>query len=134
MHSSTSCSLPKEIAEEIAREVAHFSASQQAFFAAWKRGVSIAGVGYFGEGARADLDRAVSVWDLCPKISLIEDIIGTLSSGEKKFIAALVSFYNADDGQRLFTRAGIRGFCDLAVLDYKRRAVIAELILNYLGW
>jgi hypothetical protein len=57
-----------------------------------------------------------------------------MSSGQKAFLAALVSFYNAEVGGRLFERIGIRGLADLGGLDLQRRTVIAALILNYNGW
>lgn len=120
--------------DEIAHETAHFAAAPATFFHAWKRGVALAGTHLFGNGTHAELDHAASVWDLRPKVQLIEHAIGVMSSGQKVFIAALVSFYNAEDGGRLFERIGVRGLADLGGLDLKRRAVIAALILNYSGW
>lgn len=120
--------------DEIAHETAHFATAPAAFFHAWKRGVALAGAHLFGNGTNADLDHAANVWDLRPKVQLIEHAIGVMSSGQKVFIAALVSFYNAEDGGRLFERIGVRGLADLGGLDLKRRAVIAALILNYSGW
>jgi hypothetical protein len=120
--------------EEIAHETAHFAAAPAAFFYAWKSGVALAGRHLFGRGARADLEHATSVWDLCPKVQLIDDAIGVMSSGEKRFLAALVSFYNVDDGSRLFERVGVRGLADFGGLDLKRRTIIAALLPNYTGW
>lgn len=122
------------LAEEIAHESAHFAAAPAAFFDAWKNGVALAGTRLFGGGLRADLEHATSVWDLCPKVQLIDDAIGVMSSGEKRFLAALVSFYNAEDGGRLLERVGVRGLADFGGLDLKRRTVIAALLLNYTGW
>jgi len=120
--------------KDLAFERAHFSNAPSAFFHAWKQAVSLAGLHLFGAGKRADLDRAVSVWDLRPKVDDIDHSIGVMSSGEKVFLAALVSFYNAEDGGRLFERVGIRGLADLGGLDLRRRTIIAALILNYNGW
>jgi hypothetical protein len=120
--------------EEIAHETAHFAVAPAAFFDAWKRGAALAGTHLFGCGTRANLEHATSAWDLCPKVQLIDDAIGVMSSGEKRFLAALVSFYNAEDGGRLLERIGVRGLADLGGLDLKRRAVIAALLLNYTGW
>ena len=131
---STAVSFPQEIAEDVAREATHFSAAPAAFLQAWKRGVALAGTHLFGNGLRADLDQAISKWDLCPKVPLINKAIGVMSSGEKIFLAALVSFYNAEDGGRLFKRIGVQGLADLGGLDLQRRSVIAALILNYSGW
>lgn len=120
--------------QEIARETAHSSAAPAAFFHAWKRGVELSGTHLFGSGTHANLEQAASVWDLRPKVELIEQAIGPMSSGQKVFIAALVSFYNAEDGGRLLQHIGVRGLADLGGLDLKRRAVIAALIMNYSGW
>jgi hypothetical protein len=120
--------------EEHALELAHFSAAPAAFFRAWKSGVSLAGVRFFGAGTKIHLDRAVDVWDLCPNLELITDAIGVMSGGEKVFLAALVSFYNAEDGGRLLRRVSVHGLADLGGLDLARRTVIAALILNYTGW
>jgi len=116
------------------RELQHFSRAPENFLAAWKRGVALAGPHLFGTGPRADFENAVTKWDLCPKVALIERAIGVMSSGEKTFLAALVSFYNAEDGGRLLKRIGFHGLADLGGLDLSRRAVIAGLILNYTGW
>ena len=134
MNPSTVIAFPKEVEQEIALETAHFAAAPNVFFSAWKQGVSLAGPHLFGIGKRAELDRAVSVWDLCPKLDEIDHAMGVMSSGEKVFLAALVSFYNAEDGGQLLQRIGVRGLADLGGLDLKRRRVIATLLLNYNGW
>ena len=53
---------------------------------------------------------------------------------ERTFLAALYSFYNTHDSVLLWEKAGIRGFADLSGLDLVRRKLIAELLLNYVGW
>ena len=120
--------------QDIANELAHFSCAKTNFFDAWKRGVALAGTHLFGKGATADLDRAVSIWDLCPKVELIERAIGVMSSGEKAFLAALVSFYNSEVGGKLFKRVGVHGLADFGGLDLARRSILASLLLNYTGW
>ncbi len=57
-----------------------------------------------------------------------------MSSGEKVFLAAMVSFYNAREGGALFRRVGIHGLADLDGLDLERRKIIGALILHYCGW
>lgn len=69
-----------------------------------------------------------------PNLLLINDTIDVMSSGQKRFLAALVSFYNSQEGGALFRRVGIEGLADLSGLDLTRREVIAALILNYCGW
>ena len=119
----------------IAREIDHFSSAPARFLEAWKRGVRLAGPQFFGmRSPHADLDHAESKWDLCPKMDLIDRAIGVMSSGEKVFLAALTSFYNAEDGGELLKRVNVQGLADFGGLDLERRAVIAVLLLNYTGW
>lgn len=121
--------------ESIAQELEHFSSAPARFLDAWKRGVHLAGPQFFGTGnPHVDLEEAQSKWDLRPKMDLIDRAIGVMSSGEKVFLAALTSFYNAQDGGELLQRVHVQGFADLGGLDLERRSVIAALILNYTGW
>lgn len=126
-------SLTQELLDQIAREQAHFANASSAFFQAWKRGVAIAGPHLFGDGTREGWERAGDKWELRPKTSFIKRAIGPMSPAEKKFLAALVSFYNSHEGGALLKRAGFEGFADLG-LDLERRKVIADLLLNYNGW
>ncbi|MBV59847.1 MAG: hypothetical protein CMH65_00930 [Nevskiales bacterium] len=127
-------SLPQEVLDQIARERAHFVNAPSAFFQAWKQGVAMAGPRLFGDGTREGWERSSDKWDLCPKTSLIKRTIGAMSSGEKVFLAALVSFYNSREGGALLKRCGVVGLADLGGLDLERRQVITGLLLNYTGW
>ena len=120
--------------DEIAVNNQHFSKAPNAFFEHWKRGVELAGPSLFGKGTRDCLRAAVDKWELCPNVAAIKKSIGVMSSGEKVFLAAMVSFYNSKDGGALFRRIGVQGLADLGGLDLERRKVIAALILNYTGW
>lgn len=122
------------IFDEIAVNTQHFSKAPQAFFHAWKRGVELVGPSLFGDGTRECLNLAVDKWDLRPNVAVIRKTIGAMSSGEKVFLAAMVSFYNANDGGALLKRVGVHGLADLSGLDLERRRIIATLILNYTGW
>jgi hypothetical protein len=115
-------------------EEQHFAIAPHAFFQAWKRGVQIAGPEWFGNGTPEKLQRAICKWDLCPRLDVISDALGVLSSGQRMFLAAMVSFYNAQDGGELLQRCGFEGLSDLGGLDLERRRVIADLVLNYSGW
>ena len=126
--------LPLEVAEEIARERRHFAAAPDAFFQAWKRGVQITGPRWFGDGTREGFDQARDKWDLCPDVPRISNALGFLSSGERMFLAAMVSFYNAHKSASLLRRCGFEGLADLSGLDLGRRQVIASLVLHYNGW
>lgn len=126
--------LREQLFGQIDFESRYFQSAPERFFAAWKRAVSLAGIAYFGTGTKSALDLATKKWDLTPNLERISDAIGVLSSGERVFLAALVSFYNSEDGGRLLKRVGVEGLADLGGLDLQRRTLIAALILNYAGW
>ena len=127
-------SLPQDVLDQIAVEERHFAEAPQAFFKAWKRGVEIAGPEWFGDGTPEGLQRATSKWDLRPKVLLLNDALDVLSGGQRMFLSAMVSFYNAREGGAMFKRCGFEGLSDLGGLDLERRKVIADLVLNYSGW
>ena len=116
--------LPQEVLDQIELEHQHFAAAPQAFFEAWKR----------GDGTREGLQRATTKWDLRPKLLMLNDALGVLSSGQRMFLSAMVSFYNAREGGAMLKRCGFEGLSDLGGLDLERRKVIAALTLNYNGW
>ncbi|ELY3880577.1 hypothetical protein ACSETR_03820 [Pseudomonas aeruginosa] len=126
--------LPKEVVDQIMREEQHFAAAPQAFFEAWKRGAEIAGPEWFGDGTREGLNQAKSKWDLRPNLLRLNDALGVLSGGQRMFLSAMVSFYNAREGAAMLKRCGFEGLSDLGGLDLERRQVIAALVLNYAGW
>jgi hypothetical protein len=120
--------------EQIDFEISHFRRAPEVFFSAWKRAAALAGAGYFGCGKQSALESATTKWDLQPNLERISRAIGAMSCGERVFLAALVSFYNSQDGGRLLHRAGVQGLADLGGLDLDRRTLVATLILNYTGW
>ncbi|EQM88675.1 MULTISPECIES: hypothetical protein [Pseudomonas] len=126
--------LPQEVVDQIMREEQHFAAAPQAFFEAWKRGAEIAGPEWFGDGSREGLNQAKSKWDLRPNLLRLNDALGVLSGGQRMFLSAMVSFYNAREGAAMLKRCGFEGLSDLGGLDLERRQVIAALVLNYAGW
>jgi len=126
--------LPAEIVEQIAQEQRHFAAASDAFFQTWKLGVQLAGPHWFGDGTPEGLRQAQDKWDLCPDVPRISKAIGVLSSGERMFLAAMVSFYNDRKGGALLKRCGFHGLADFSGLDSQRRQVIANLVLHYNGW
>ncbi|KXU38354.1 hypothetical protein AXE65_01970 [Ventosimonas gracilis] len=129
-----STTLPDGALEQIEREQQHFELAPHEFFHAWKRGVEIAGPQWFGEGSREGLNRASSIWDLRPNLPMIAEALDVLSRGERLFLAAMVSFYNAHDSAPLLKRCDFEGLADLGRLDLERRQVITDLVLNYHGW
>lgn len=120
--------------QDTLEEIEHFSHADAHFLTAWKRGVLLAGPQYFGTGVRADVDRAKAKWDLSPRMDLIAHAIGVMSPQEQRFLASLTSFFNSEDGGRLLRRSGFHGFADLGGLDFKRRTILAALVLSYNGW
>ena len=127
-------SLSQAVFDQLALEEAHFTRAPSAFFQAWKRGAEIAGAEWFGNGTQAGLERATTKWDLRPNMLLVNDALGVLSAGQRMFLSAMVSFYNAREGAAMLRRCGFEGLADLDGLDLERRKVIADLVLNYNGW
>ncbi|WP_175687235.1 hypothetical protein [Burkholderia multivorans] len=127
-------SLPQEVLDQIVLEQLHFNRAPEAFFDAWKRGAEIAGAEWFGDGTREGLQGAASKWDLRPNLLMLNDALGVLSGGQRMFLSAMVSFYNAREGAAMLKRCGFEGLSDLGGLDLERRRVIADLVLHYNGW
>jgi len=117
-------SLPEDVLDQMALEQAHFDAAPQAFFEAWKRGAQIAGHEWFGDGTREGLQRATTKWDLRPNMLMLNDALGVLSSGQRMFLSAMVSFYNSREGGAMLKRCGFEGLSDFGGLDLERRQVI----------
>ena len=126
--------LPQHLINQIAMEERHFATAPQAFFEAWKRGVKLAGIEWFGNGTQESFECATSKSDLRPRMLLLNDALGVLSSGQRLFLSAMVSFYNSREGGAMLKRCGVDGFADLGNLDLQRRQVIADLLLHYNGW
>lgn len=126
--------LPQEIVDLLVREERHFAGAPDAFLQAWKRGAEIAGPEWLGDGSREGLRRATDKFDLRPNMLMLNDALGVLSSGQRMFLSAMVSFYNAREGAAMLRRCGFEGLADLGGLDLERRQVIADLVLNYSGW
>ena len=123
-----------ELFEQVDIESRHFQGAPVRFLSTWKRAAVLAGIEHFGTGTRSALENATTKWDLTPDVTRISDALCLMNSGERLFIAALVSFYNSQDGGQLLKRAGFKGLADLGRLDLPRRTLIATLILNYTGW
>ncbi|MBO9831206.1 hypothetical protein [Xanthomonas phaseoli] len=126
--------LPPEIVEQFVQEQRHFTAAPEAFFQAWKRGAEIAGHEWFGDGTPEGLQQATSKWDLRPNLLAVGHALDVLSGGQRMFLSAMVSFYNAREGAAMLRRCRFEGLADFGGLDLPRRQVIADLVLNYVGW
>lgn len=109
--------------------------NEAAFFDAWQKGVRIAGPLYFGDGTAANVDRAKSKYDLAPDYDAVESALGTLSSGEAVFLAAMYSFYNDNAGGKMLAQLDAPGLAGISAhLDEPRCRVIADLLVSYAGW
>lgn len=107
---------------------------EASFFDAWKRGVSLAGLTFFGDGRTAP-DAATSKNDLAPDYDMVQSGLGQLSSGEAVFLAAMYSFYNATVGGKMLAKLKADGLGDIsAALDEQRVRVLADLMISYPGW
>ncbi|MFU4587720.1 hypothetical protein ACM72B_30275 [Pseudomonas aeruginosa] len=127
-------SLPQDALDQIAREILHFDHAPAAFLEAWKRGIQIAGVEWFGDGTHEGMRQAETKWELRPNVLRLNDALGVLSGGQRMFLSAMVSFYNAQEGGAMLKRCQFEGLADLGGLDLERRKVIADLVLHYDGW
>lgn len=136
MNTCTVSQLPShpQSREQYEQVPASFQDTAAAFLYAWKQGVALAGPTYFGNGTQIGLNNATCRWDLRPNLLMINNAIDVLSSNERVFLAALVSFYDAHEGSVLLKQVGIRGLADLGVLDPERRDVIASLVMHHHGW
>jgi hypothetical protein len=122
-------STPARVAVHSSRSHDDPSAGLDSFLAAWIHGVTLAGPHLFHrrpQGAQNNIPRK----DLRPDIPLIQRAIGPMSPAERFFLAALVSFYNADEGGLLLKRSGFQGFSDFGRLDLARRTVLAALLVH----
>lgn len=115
-------------------ELTYWRGAPARFFRAWQRGVALAGHEYFGDGTEETLDRASEKWDLEPRWQVINESFGVSSAGQRLFLAAMYSFYNALDGGELLKQCGVTGLADLSGLDAEHRQIIADLLCNYTGW
>lgn len=108
--------------------------NETAFLEAWKCGIELAGIQFFACYPHSAADYT-SKWDLAPDYDLVERAMGYLSSGEAVFLGAMYSFFNATAGAKMLAKRGISSPGDIAaVLDERRRRVIADLIVSYTGW
>lgn len=127
-------SLPQDVLDQIVREILHFDHAPAAFLEAWKRGIQIAGVEWFGDSTHEGMQQAKTKWELRPNVLRLNDALGVLSGGQRMFLSAMVSFYNASEGGAMLKRCQFEGLADLGGLDLERRKVIADLVLHYDGW
>ncbi|MEJ1414255.1 MAG: hypothetical protein RPU13_13495 [Candidatus Sedimenticola sp. (ex Thyasira tokunagai)] len=70
-----------------------------------------------------------------PKVKEIARALPTLPKSQSALIAALVSFYNPEEGAKMMTKVGICGLGALSLaIKEPARAALADLIYSYQGW
>ena len=110
------------------------ASTSAAFLYAWKQGVALAGPTYFGDCTKNSVQHAKCRCDLRPDLLVINHSFQVLSTNERIFLAAMVSFYDPVEGNALLNQVGFLGLANLGPLDQERRDVIASLVMHYHGW
>ncbi|KFK91761.1 MULTISPECIES: hypothetical protein [unclassified Serratia (in: enterobacteria)] len=117
------------------QDLLHVEHAPALFLSAWKRAVSLVGRELFGWGhTPVSLEQIDSKTELRPNLFRIHDALPDLAPSEQVFLAALVSFYDVEEGQTLCKRAGVEGLADLSRLDLPYRRILADLLLHDTGW
>ena len=120
--------------QPVSQETLALDADEQSFLAAWKDAVELAGHTRFGHQAGSPAE-ATHWHQLTPKLDEMRKVLPNRCQAEAVFVAALASYYNAEEGQRLLTKAGCTSYGSLAqILDKHRRTLLAVLMINYQGW
>lgn len=120
--------------EPVSQETPAMSEAEASFLDVWRDGVQIAGAGLFG--CQVAHPREAAHWrQLTPKLDVMRRELPNRGQVDAVFAAALASFFNPEEGQKLMARAGCHGFGGLAVLlDARRRSLLACLLANFRGW
>jgi len=120
--------------EKMMQQMEFFRTAPTRFLAAWKRGCLISPQ-YFGDGTVEGIEAATDKWQLAPNTEAIKKAVRSKSPGEAIFLAAMVSFYNDATSRKIQKAAGQSdGVGNLLRMDWERRQVIADLLVNYAGW
>jgi len=125
----------KEREKTIARSVA----APGLFLDTWKKAVNLAGERFFTNNrdyqVASTADEATDKWQLIPVRKTIDNYLGVASTGEALFIAALYSFYNGRDGEKMIQELGYSGLGDIANrLEYDQLEIITTLMKYHTGW
>ncbi|OBI24307.1 hypothetical protein [Mycolicibacter sinensis] len=106
---------------------------ERPFSQAWRRAIG------FKRAYRDYFDRqeirSMSYRGWTPRVAMIKKDLDEMPASDAIFLAALVSFYNGDSGGRLLRGLGAQGMSDIAAsLDQQRRQILADLLVNFVGW
>lgn len=120
--------------EKMMQQMEFFRTAPTRFLAAWKRGCLISPQ-FFGDGTRESIEAATDKWQLAPNTDAIKKAVRSVSPGEAIFLAAMVGFYNdVSSGQIQKTAGQSCNVGNLLRMDWERRQVIVDLLVNYTGW
>lgn len=121
--------------ERYAQEVRQAKDARGIFLDTWKVAVRLAGPQFFSITAES-IDTANDKQQLRPDVEAIKQDAGVLSGGERRFLFALVSFFNHEIADELWGAYGETGNPgELAQqLDRHRAQIITDLMLSYGGW
>ena len=108
--------------------------TENAFLTAWKRGVVASGTpSLFYSGDM--VDRVNHLHRLAPKTKDIAKKISLYPKSQAAFLAALVSFYNPEEGAKLAKKVGCNGLGDISLnLSMEQRFILADLLIHHAGW
>ena len=110
-----------------------------AFLAAWKNAVSLAGFTYFGDGTPSGCAVATDKNQLRPRWDSIEPAFPDLTGAEQIFLAHMLTFFNSSPGgwpvkTYLATLPTPSRGHAASRLDEHRREALANLLTTYEGW
>lgn len=107
-----------------------FQDKQVAFLNAWCRAINLTGhPSLFGMNSMNGLA------GFAPKVKEINRALPGLPKSQGALIAAMVSFFNPEEGAKMMTKTGTAGLGALSLcLSESARKALSDLINNYQGW
>jgi hypothetical protein len=111
-----------------------FEEDEARFFIAWKRGVHAVREEYYGPKTIAT---AQCKQDLAPDLYAFEQEFCVLSTYEKRFVGAFLSFYDKDFAVKIMKKAKINPAVSYLVAEIQSvywKEIICDLIRHYRGW
>lgn len=121
-----------QTAENVSQETI-YEPSHVHFLEAWKDAVELMGPGLFTCHAPT-VRAATHHHQLAPYLDKIRRAIPNKCRQDAVFLAALVSFFNAIEGDKMLRKAGCTFGDMVMVLNPPQRAALAQLMIHYRGW
>ena len=100
----------------------------------WKKAVQKIGPSYFsGKGINPD---QITHWrQLTPCVKVLHKAVTEKPTSTAAFIACVVGFYNAEEGERMQRKVGCNGIGKLIdAMNQYQRDIVATLILSKQEW